>query len=160
VLAERAAHDFIKNEKPNFTISMILPNANFGDMIPCATGTSTGGWSQGVADGQDMNQIDPQWFVNVDDTARLHVQALVSPDIKQGERIWAVSERFTWNDIAAEVKKNKPEANVVTVEGDKDRVDASDIDASRAQELLKEFGGFQGLAVTVRQGLGLEKPRI
>jgi nucleoside-diphosphate-sugar epimerase len=46
-----------------------------------------------------------EWFVNVDDTARLHVQALVSPDIKQGERIWAVSERFTWNDIAAEVKK-------------------------------------------------------
>jgi hypothetical protein len=96
VLAERAAHDFIKNEKvsvvgqvhgclsadslraaqlydqhdpgeccrlhfkPTRHLLSSQPNANFGDMIPCATGTSTGGWSQAVADGQDMNQIDPR----------------------------------------------------------------------------------------------------
>lgn len=47
----------------------------------------------------------PLRFVNADDTARLLIQALVAPDIKAGERIWAVSERFGWNDIAAEVKK-------------------------------------------------------
>lgn len=61
---------------------------------------------------------------------------------------------------AHDPRQVKPDAKVVTVEGDKDLVDASDIDATRGQQLLKEFGGFQGLGVTVRQGLGLEKPRI
>ena len=39
-----------------------------------------------------------EWFVDVQDSARLHVAALTNPDVKN-ERIIAYGEHFTWKYV-------------------------------------------------------------
>ena len=46
--------------------------------------------------------------VDVRDTARLHVAALIDPDV-QGERLFAMARPFTWKQIAETLKKIRPE---------------------------------------------------
>jgi hypothetical protein len=48
-----------------------------------------------------------EWYVNVDDTARIHVAALLCKSINN-ERIFAYAEPFTWNDILAVLRKLYP----------------------------------------------------
>ncbi|KAK5689836.1 hypothetical protein LTR97_012595 [Elasticomyces elasticus] len=45
-----------------------------------------------------------QWFVNVQDTARLHVSARLDPDCNS-ERIFASAATFNGNDVLAALRK-------------------------------------------------------
>ena len=47
------------------------------------------------------------WYVDVNDTARLHVAALLSKAI-QNERIFAFAAPYTWNEILAVMRKAYP----------------------------------------------------
>lgn len=101
-----------------------------------------------------------EWYVNVDDTARLHVLALSSEEVQAGERIWAVGGPYGWQDIIDEILAAKPDAPVKRLPAEKDTVDATIVEHARATELLKPYGGLQSLGATVRQNIGLEKPRF
>lgn len=84
-----------------------------------------------------------EWFVDVRDTARLHVLAMTEEDV-QYERIFAFSEPYNFTDIAAAVGKGPV--------GSEDR-DLSQVPAkARAVALLKRQGrdGFIGLQESVK----------
>lgn len=71
--------------------SAVLPNANFGKILkPNGEGeSSTGSWIVNLFKGDTgIYAFPPQWFVDVQDTARLHVAALVDPSAN-GKRIYA-----------------------------------------------------------------------
>lgn len=90
-------------------------------------------------------------MVNVKDTARLHVAALLDPDV-QNERILAFAYPFNWNDILAVLRKTYPDRKFPKDIENEPR-DLSRLDNSRGASLLKAFGrpGFTGLEESVRE---------
>ena len=95
-----------------------------------------------------------EWFVNVRDTARLHIAALIHPKV-QNERIFAFAERYNWNDILAILRELYPEKDFGEYIKDCGR-DLTEVpEREKAEELLKEMGrrGWTGLEESVRDNL-------
>ena len=90
-------------------------------------------------------------MINVKDTARLHVAALLAPDV-ESERILAFAYPFNWNDILAILRKLYPDKQFPNDIEDEPR-DLSKLDNSRGATLLKAFGrsGFTGLEESIRE---------
>merc|ERR1711939_904195 len=76
---------FVKEHKPHFTVNTILPNANFGKILdPEQQHGSTAGWIRMAYTGkfEPVKDLPPQYYVDVQDTARLHVVERIRPDLK------------------------------------------------------------------------------
>ncbi|KAJ7615669.1 hypothetical protein DFH06DRAFT_1286152 [Mycena polygramma] len=108
--AERAIWQTVEQTKPPFHVATILPDANLGPILKAGTEKSSGtaSWIGRVIQGdKSVLAYPPQWFVNVADTARLHVAALIDPACN-GKRIFAYAEPFNWNDILGVLRKQNP----------------------------------------------------
>lgn len=90
-------------------------------------------------------------MVNVKDTARLHVAALLDPGV-ENERILAFAHPFNWNDILTALRKIYPDRKFPKDIENAPR-DLSKLDNSRGAALLQAFGrpGFTSLEETVRE---------
>lgn len=88
-----------------------------------------------------LNKAHTEWWIGVEDDARLHVLALLDPDV-QSERIFACAEPFTWTQIYQTFKELRPENDKIPNPPENEgptllRVKPS----SRAEQLLKKFYG-------------------
>lgn len=84
-----------------------------------------------------------EWFVDVEDCARLHVIALLDPAVKS-ERIFAFAAPENWTDIIGILRKLRPQKHLPDPPENEGR-DLSDIRPSkRAEQLLHEFFGQPG----------------
>ncbi|KIX01426.1 uncharacterized protein Z518_09152 [Rhinocladiella mackenziei CBS 650.93] len=112
--AVEAAWKWMQENKPGFIFNTVLPNANMGAVLsPEHQGTpSTAGRVKALWDefkGQEKLAFNPpQYFVNVQDTVRVHVGALIYPDVN-GERLFDFAYPCTWNDILAIFRKLYPD---------------------------------------------------
>jgi hypothetical protein len=97
---EQAAWKFMKDKTPNFVLNTVLPNYNMGKILsPEHQGyPSTAGWIRALWNGfegqEDLKFNPPQYYINVKDNARIHVGALIFPDV-QNERLYAFGYPFT-----------------------------------------------------------------
>ncbi|KIY03615.1 uncharacterized protein Z520_00306 [Fonsecaea multimorphosa CBS 102226] len=153
---EQAAWKFMKEEKPGFVLNTVLPNCNMGLVLsPEHQGApSTVGWLKALWNGfkgqEKLAFNPPQYYVNVQDNARIHVGALICPDVL-GERLFAFAYPFNWNDILAVYRKLYPEHKFLDDLPDLGR-DLSKISNERAEEIVKRFGrpGWTNLEDTIR----------
>lgn len=82
--------------------------------------------------------VEPQQFVDVVDTARLHVAALVNSDVRN-ERLFGCAEAWNWNDVLAAFRKAYPDKKFLD-DMDFGR-DVSKWPSERGREILeKTFG--------------------
>lgn len=154
--AEQAAWKFIREEKPSFTLNTILPNANMGTILsPEHQGyPSTAGWVRALWDGfeghEDLKFNPPQYYVNVQDNARVHVAAMIYQDVV-GERLFTFAHPYSWNDILAIFRKLYPQRKFIDDIPDIGR-DLSKVANERAEELLRRFGipGWTSLEDSVK----------
>lgn len=99
------------------------------------------------------------WFVDVADTARLHVAALALYSVSN-ERIFAFAEPYTWNEILAIMREVYPTRKIAEdIKGlEKSRLQVS---TKRGEQLLSDVFGKKGwttLDETIRKNLsGLEQ---
>ena len=135
----------------------VLPNMNWGRIISISNQgyPSTARFPVELYKGnvEPCLECEPQWYVDVADTARLHVAALIRTDTV-GERIFAFAEPFNWNDILAKYRQIFPEKKFVDdVEGQ--GRDLSKIPNQRAEELLKGLGrkGWASMEESLRNNL-------
>lgn len=101
-----------------------------------------------------IKRIPPQYYVNVQDTARLHVIALANPTVKD-ERVFAFMVSFNFNDIIDVLRRQYP-GKERWVEVPDQGQDLSKIDPiKRAEELLEEAYGFYftGLEQSVKDNV-------
>jgi nucleoside-diphosphate-sugar epimerase len=109
--AEQAAWKYNQEEKPHYTLNTILPSCNFGPSLVYESQghPSTGGWPKTLFDGDSsvVKDIVAQHFIDVRDTARLHLAALIDPDTSS-ERLWGFAEPFNWNTVLAIFRKTWP----------------------------------------------------
>ncbi|KAJ7604674.1 aldehyde reductase II [Mycena polygramma] len=141
-------------EKPShFQVSTVVPNVKFGQIFqPGDKELSTAGWVVKLSRGaKSVLQYAPQWFVNVADTARLHVAGLIDPSCN-GKRIFAFAAPYTWNEVLAILRKQNPGREFMEDAPDQGR-DLSQIPNHFAEALLKKHyqKGFTGLEETVRE---------
>ncbi|KAK3291055.1 uncharacterized protein B0H64DRAFT_451721 [Chaetomium fimeti] len=157
---EREAWKWHAEHKPQFVLNTVLPSMNFGKSLdPVNQGhPSTSFMVQAVFQGNATNDVcltnAPDFFVDVQDNARLHIAALIHPGV-QGERIFAYAQPYTWRGIQDAIRGLYPSKSFA---GDIEhaKLDASHIVAApRAEELLKEMGqeGWSSLEETVRMNV-------
>ena len=92
-----------------------------------------------------------EYFVDVRDTARLHLIGLVSPDV-ESERIFAFAEPYNFHDIFTIIKELYPEWKAPPDHSNNDR-DLSIVKGqARALALLQTLGrdGFIGLRQSIK----------
>jgi nucleoside-diphosphate-sugar epimerase len=141
--SEQAAWKFIEENKPDFVFNTVLPNANMGLVLsPENQGApSTVGWLKALwndFEGQeDLKKNPPQYYINVQDNARVHVAALICPDVKN-ERLFSFAGPYNWNDILAIYRKEYPSKKFPRDYPDLGR-DLSKVANGRAEDLVKRF---------------------
>jgi hypothetical protein len=99
--------------------------------------------------------IRTEWFVNVQDTARLHIAALIDADIKS-ERVFAFSEPYNWNSVLAAMRKARPDSKVPEDLEDNSKDLSKVLPKARAEEILKKNFGqdkFIGLDESIRANI-------
>jgi nucleoside-diphosphate-sugar epimerase len=115
--AERAAWDFLENEKPNFTVSTICPPLVLGPIVHYlnsldALNTSNKGvlnQVQGGARDADDKPMNPVYiWVDVRDVAEAHVNAM-EIEAAANKRFFTTAGHFSWNRIAKIIRDNFPE---------------------------------------------------
>ena len=151
--AEQRMWEFIKEEKPGFVLNTILPNSTFGQIFSAQQPASSGGLIRKAYCGDItfLKNLPPQWMVDVKDTARLHVAALIDPEV-ENERILGFAYPFKCNDILACLRRLYPDREFPHDIED-DSMDLSKVDNRRGEELLKKFGrpGWTGLEESIRE---------
>ncbi|KAH7411741.1 hypothetical protein DE146DRAFT_674224 [Phaeosphaeria sp. MPI-PUGE-AT-0046c] len=114
--AEQAAFKYVQEEKPHFTLNIVLPSCNMGPSLVFEKQgfTSTGGWPKALYDGDlsFISNIPPQFFIDVRDTGKLHVAALVDPETSN-ERLWGFAEKYNWNSVLAYFRKFWPDKKFI-----------------------------------------------
>ncbi|UNI19497.1 hypothetical protein JDV02_005679 [Purpureocillium takamizusanense] len=131
-----------QKSRPDLIMNTVLPNVNFGPSLnPEVQGHPSTSYYPVLAWKGDRASIEPllpQYFVNVQDTARLHVAAAILPEVKN-ERIFAYAGRFNWDTVLDILRKHNPEREFLSnFHGGQD----SNViqPAARAEELLRQIG--------------------
>ncbi|KAL8666788.1 MAG: hypothetical protein Q9168_007416 [Polycauliona sp. 1 TL-2023] len=159
--AEREIWKYVQHEKPGFVVNAILPNLNMGAILSPQQSASTGAAVKAIYEsgGQKIQETagsyGPQWMVDVRDTARLHVAALIDPDI-ENQRILAFAHPFNWNDVLGCLRRIEPGKSWPDDMEGMDR-DLSELDNGPGKEMLRRFGreGWTGMEESVRENIGL-----
>lgn len=174
-LSEKEAWKFVQEKKPGFIFNAVLPNINFGASLDLATQghPSTSGMVaelfkgnasylaglparkcySGMACHRGENSANtlPEYFVDVQDTALLHVAAAIHPDVKS-ERVFAFAEPVNGDSILAILRKLYPGRTFPPdFQAEKDLSDI--VPRKRAQELLRAMGkeGWTSLEESIRR---------
>ncbi|KAL5092570.1 hypothetical protein Trisim1_001123 [Trichoderma cf. simile WF8] len=143
---ERAAWNWVEENKPGFVLNTVLPNCNFGRiLIPEHMHGSTMGFVRNFfkRDYSALELLPPQYFVDVRDTARLHVAALLDPNVK-AERIFAFATEYNWTDVLTILRKLRPDQEFPDDPENEGRDYTEVVPIARAQRLLQDFFGQTG----------------
>lgn len=148
VACERAAWAFKEEERPDFIFNTVLPNYTSGLVlqplsIPGAG--STARWVRDVFDHPSEEEFvsklrddSPQWQVDVEDIAKLHLAALIFEDVNN-ERLFGFAHQFNYNSFLEVFRKLAPER-----EWPSDRtgleLPSTLVSTQRSTELLQRFG--------------------
>ncbi|KAK0653700.1 Aldehyde reductase 2 [Lasiodiplodia hormozganensis] len=160
VKGEQAMWDWVKANKPDLVVNSVLPGGKFGKILsPQNQGFPSTTLLASALFNNDENLIKefatsypPEWYVDVQDNARLHVAALTHSDVS-GERLFAYASPYNWNDVLAAFRMAFPEKKF------RDDIpglwDDSTIcePAKRAEFLLTEMGrpGFTPLTQSLKE---------
>ncbi|KAF3001670.1 hypothetical protein E8E14_006661 [Neopestalotiopsis sp. 37M] len=136
-------HEKNQERRPDLAVNTILPNVTFGKVLdtanqgyPSSAGFIALLWSS--KDSGGINQIYPQFYVDVQDFALLHVAAAISPGV-QNERIFAFAGAFNCDDILAILRRQNPDR--VFVDDFQSQRDYTEVvPRARAEQILQDMG--------------------
>ncbi|PYI07686.1 NAD(P)-binding protein [Aspergillus sclerotiicarbonarius CBS 121057] len=146
VEAERSAWKWYEEHKPHFVLNTVLPNMNFGKIIFPEHQGSSMRVTRMLLNGNDLaiGLIAAQWYVDVVDTARLHVIGLLDPNVKS-ERLFACAGKFKWDDVVQILRKFQPDNhNIPDAVKDAIKEKFEIVPSGRAEQLLRDFYGRPG----------------
>ncbi|GIK00982.1 hypothetical protein Aspvir_005012 [Aspergillus viridinutans] len=154
-LSEKEAWKFMDEKKPGFTLNTILPNINFGASLD-VTNQGHPSTSATVAElfkgnTNYLGGITPQYFVDVQDDALLHVAAVIHPGV-QFERVFAFAEPVNGDSVLAILCKLYPSRSFpANFQAEEDLSEI--VPWKRAQALLREMGrdGWTSLEQSIKR---------
>lgn len=160
-LAEKAAWDFVEQEKPNFTLSTMCPPLVIGPIVHYlnsldALNTSnqrTRDCMQGAWD-KEIPDTGVFLWIDVRDLALAHVKAMETPDAG-GKRFFVTSGYFCNNEIGEIVRNNFPEyKDKIATKGGERPKEMFKYDNSRTVDVLGiKFTPFESSIVDLVKSL-------
>ncbi|PTB34865.1 uncharacterized protein TrAFT101_002301 [Trichoderma asperellum] len=155
---EQEAFAWVREHKPSFSFNTVVPNVNFGTAVsPENMGyRSSSAVIDAVVKGYPAAPtiLPSQWYVDVEDTALLHLGALTLDDV-QSERLLAFAGRYSWTQILEILHRRYPQ-KIMLKSVDEAATDAGEIENGRSIEILKRMGknkGFTSLENTLVKAL-------
>ncbi|KAJ4244729.1 hypothetical protein NW762_014304 [Fusarium torreyae] len=149
-------HDEHQHERPDLVVNTVVPSLNLGKPLdPANQGySSTSAFIPLLLKGTKfpMHPFFPrQYYVHVQDSARLHVAATILEDIKD-QRIFAYSERFSWDKILAMLREACP-GSILPHDFSGGHDPHEIVPRDKAEALLRLLGrpGFIGLEESVKE---------
>ncbi|KAL7935932.1 NAD(P)-binding protein [Trichoderma chlorosporum] len=143
---EQEAFAWVRENKPTFSFNTVVPNVNFGTAVSPENMSyrSTSAVIDAVIKGYPAapSILPPQWYVDVEDTALLHLGALTLDDIN-GERLLAFAGQYSWTQILDILHRCYP-GKIKLKSVDEAAVDAGEVNNERSIEVLKKMGKKQG----------------
>ncbi|KAJ4400642.1 hypothetical protein N0V85_005711 [Neurospora sp. IMI 360204] len=157
-LVEQGVWDWVKREKPGFAFNTVLLDTVLGECLdPKNQGIpSTPGMVHWIWENKYMAIIDlmePQWFVDCVDMAKVYVAALASSPKVDRERLFAFGGRYSFEEVARLLGEMFPERKEKLGKPKRKGWDQTEVPNQRAEELLKRVGqkeGWTGLEESVR----------
>lgn len=148
VACERAAWNFMREHRPNFVFNTVLPNYTSGIILQPLSVPGAGSTARWVRDVFDhpfeedfvakLRDDSPQWQVDVEDVAKLHLAALTFDEV-DGERLFGFAYPFNYNSFLQVFRSLSPERTFPADEPGKQQP-STIVDNRRSIELLKKFG--------------------
>ncbi|KAG9945552.1 NAD(P)-binding protein, partial [Aureobasidium melanogenum] len=144
-LAEQAVWNWAKeNPSSDLVVNTVLPDFNLG--LPVSPEHQ--GWPSSVnfavalfnGNVQYGRMLPPQHYISVQDTALLHIAALLHPDVKN-ERIFGFAEPKSANTILKMYKELYPSREFADQDPEEEEDDSVVEEKDRAEELLKWLTG-------------------
>lgn len=138
-LAERAAWEFVRDEAPGIALTVINPALVIGPPLGTEVSTSLRIVKRIFRGGGRPQQRGAVCIVDVRDVARMHVQALTTPE-SVGRRIICSERMISYRDIAELLSRAYPDRNIsIAVEdaADVSGREAVDVDNSLGKSLFK-----------------------
>jgi nucleoside-diphosphate-sugar epimerase len=139
---EQEIWSFNREEKPNLVINSVLPCFVVGPIFHAKQPGSSGKWVMDFWKDPDhyepLQNFGPSWFVDIEDTALLHIAALTQEDVKN-ERLLGFADSFnfnSWVNVFRQLDPGKPWPADDPAQG----YILSKVDSTRELELLKRFG--------------------
>lgn len=159
VLGEKAVFDFAKKHKPGFVVNSVVPNFNLGEFLHPKLRSSSNAIIAGVFHSDERSlgfcqMLLPQFSINLEDDALLHLAGLTEEDVKN-ERLIAVAESVSFNGLLDMMAKYDPNKKLPEKLPNGDEHAKKTVDTTRSVEILKRFGksGFTMTEEGVRQCL-------
>lgn len=156
VKAEKAGWEFMRAGDRGFAFNTVLPNFAVGPLLNASQGGSTSVWVTGLYNGDEelterVRKFPPQYNVDVRDVARVHVAALLEPDV-ENERLFAFAEPFNYSRVVDILRTIDPSRQEYPPPVENEGHDLSTVDTSRSVELLKRMNrpGFISLEESLR----------
>ncbi|KAH7114202.1 hypothetical protein B0J11DRAFT_553555 [Dendryphion nanum] len=161
-LAEKAVWTWVDKHSPSFAVNVVIPGMTFGGSLKadgrcaetCALSTFFKSVSREDKGYRIVRNIQPQYFVDVQDAARLHVAALMAGDV-QNERLLGFAEPFNWNVVLNIWRQGFPgrtfPGNVKYEGSGWDDSDATTA-RQRAESVMRRVGYF-GFEVSLERSL-------
>jgi nucleoside-diphosphate-sugar epimerase len=141
--AEQEMWKWYRENKPSLVANAVLPNNNIGTVLnvkqqgyPSSVGFFKMIWDDKLE--ELTNTIPPQYYIDVQDDARLHIAALLLHEVKD-ERVFGFATTFTYNKLLAVFRKAAP-GHKFPEDLKQEDVHLATVPNSRAEELLKKVG--------------------
>ncbi|KAJ5952970.1 uncharacterized protein N7479_011383 [Penicillium vulpinum] len=155
---ERQAWKWVEKNQPHFELNSVLPWLTLGKILHPNIAGSTMGYVSGLLKGDTtpFKFLPLPWFVDVEDTARLHTIALFSPSVRS-ERLFAAATPLTWKNVIEILKRIQPNNGRLPVAPVQEEPTLGEVvPAARAEKLLRDnFGqsGWTPLEVSLEGGI-------
>lgn len=136
----------------------VLPAIIFGPALHDKLRDSTNIYLRGLYNSDETGitvmtgLISQQWWVNVEDVARLHVGARIFEDVK-GKRLLGLTDRYDVNQLLDTMHEIDPQRNLV------DKIELKEVrttaETEESLEILKKLGidGWVAYDETIRANL-------
>lgn len=154
-LSELEARAFVREKQPHFVVNYVVPDCNMGTVVSLRDQgfISSSGLLYSLSLGIDAGArlLPSQWYVDVEDTALLHVAALCIDEVR-GERLFAFAGPFGWRDVLEIMHRRYPQRQGMVKDFHEPAVDIGTVENTRSVQLLKMMGkpnGFSTLEETV-----------
>ncbi|KAJ4185632.1 hypothetical protein NW767_012841 [Fusarium falciforme] len=151
---EQEAFKWVREHNPSFSFNTVVPNVNFGTTVsPENMGyRSSSAVIDAVVKGYPAapSILPSQWYVDVEDTALLHLGALTLDDVHD-ERLLAFVGRYLWTQVLEILHRRYPQ-EIMLQSAEEPAVDAGEVENERSIEVLKKMGkedGFTSLEDTL-----------
>ncbi|KAH8753268.1 NAD dependent epimerase/dehydratase family protein [Diaporthe sp. PMI_573] len=153
-VAEQGAFEWVREHKPHFIFNTVVPSVNLGPIVAVEHigFSSSMAMIESVCRGISIAAtfLPSQWFVNVEDTAFLHLAALTIDEV-QNERLLAYAEPYSWKQILKILGRCYPERKSKLASIDETATDKGEVNNKRSTEILRKMGrpGFRSLEETL-----------